>query len=91
MKNITDIVRASITLLTLLFGYIYFILAAFVYKAHDPQITICVVTLVSSVLGYWLGSSIGSAKKQDTLDAINKNSQADAPPPIVGDTPRDRG
>lgn len=79
MKNITDIVRATITLLTLLFGFTYFFLAAFIYEVRDPQITICVVSLMTGVFGYWLGSSLGSSKKQDTLDAIQKNLSADAP------------
>lgn len=79
MKNITDIVRALITLLTLLFGFTYFFLAAFIYKVQDPQITICVVSLMTGVFGYWLGSSLGSSKKQDTLDSIQKNTAMDAP------------
>lgn len=73
MKNITDIVRASITGITMIFGFVYFFLAAFIYEVKDPQITICVVSLMTGVFGYWLGSSLGSSKKQDTLDAIQKN------------------
>lgn len=74
MKNITDIVRAIISILTVLFGFTYFFLAAFVYKVHDPQITICVVGLVTGVFGFWIGSSIGSQKKQDTIDEMNKTN-----------------
>lgn len=92
MKNITDIVRASITGITMLFGFVYFFLAAFVYEVKDPQITICIVSLMTGVFGYWLGSSLGSSKKQDTLDAIQKNAKADVPPeePIDGSRPGGR-
>lgn len=79
MKNITDIVRAGISALTIVFGFAYFFLAAFIYDVRDPQVTICVVGLMGTVFGYWLGSSLGSSKKQDTLDAIQKNTQADGP------------
>ncbi len=90
MKNITDIVRAGISALTIIFGFAYFFLAAFIYDVRDPQVTICVVGLMGTVFGYWLGSSLGSSKKQDTLDAIQKNTQADGPggsnpPPIDPD------
>jgi len=84
MKHITDIVRASITLITMLFGFVYFFLAAFIYEVKDPQITICVVSLMTGVFGYWLGSSLGSSKKQDTLDAIQKNSAEGDPIPPKG-------
>lgn len=92
MKNITDIVRASITGITMIFGFVYFFLAAFVYEVKDPQITICVVSLMTGVFGYWLGSSLGSSKKQDTLDAIQKNAKSDTPPedPIDGSRPGGR-
>lgn len=91
MKNITDIVRAGITALTLIFGFVYFFLAAFIYEVRDPQITICVVSLMTGVFGYWLGSSLGSSKKQDQLDALNKNSVADAPPEPTIDGSRPGG
>ena len=91
MKSITDIVRALISLLTVIFGFTFFYLAAFVYDVRDPQITICVVGLMGTVFGFWIGSSLGSSKKQDTLDAIQKNSSADLPPdgdPIPGKGPK---
>lgn len=78
MKNITDIVRALITGVTLVLGFAYFFLSAFVYDTKDAQITICVVNLMTLVFGYWLGSSLGSSKKQDTLDAIQKSAVAEA-------------
>lgn len=84
MKNITDMVRAGITTLTIVFGFAYFFLAAFVYDVRDPQITICVVSLMTGVFGYWLGSSLGSSKKQDTLDAIQKNTTEGDPIPKTG-------
>lgn len=79
MKNIQDIVRGALSILTIIFGFTFFFLAAFVYDVRDPQITICVVGLMGTVFGFWLGSSLGSSKKQDTLDAIQKNVSADAP------------
>lgn len=85
MKNITDVVRALISLLTVLFGFTFFFLAAFVYDVRDPQITICVVGLMGTVFGFWIGSSLGSSKKQETLDSIQKNTYGDIggsnPPP----------
>lgn len=81
MKNITDLVRAGITALTMIFGFTYFFLAAFVYEVRDPQITICVVSLMTGVFGYWLGSSLGSSKKQEQLDAIQKQDIGGSTPP----------
>lgn len=75
MKNITDIVRAGITIITVLFSFTYFFLAAFVYEVKDPQITICVVGIITGVLGYWLGSSIGSSNKQKTIDEIHAGTK----------------
>lgn len=83
MKNITDVVRAIISLLTVLFGFTFFFLAAFVYDVRDPQITICVVGLMGTVFGFWIGSSLGSSKKQDTIDILQSKAIAD----IGGSTP----
>ena len=82
MKNITDIARVAISIITVLCGFTFFFLAAFVYEVKDSQITICVVGLMSTVYGFWIGSSLGSSKKQDTLDAIQKSmSEGDPIPP----------
>lgn len=77
MKNITEIVRAIISMLTVLFGFTFFFLAAFVYDVRDPQITICVVGLMGTVFGFWIGSSLGSSKKQETIDNLQNKVIAD--------------
>lgn len=91
MKNITDVVRALISLLTVLFGFTFFFLAAFVYDVRDPQITICVVGLMGTVFGFWIGSSLGSSKKQETIDTLQNKVIADIggsnPPPT---NPKDK-
>lgn len=84
MKNITDLVRAVISILTVLLGFVYFFLAAFMYQVHDPQITICIVGLLTMVFGYWIGSSLGSSKKQDTLNEMQKTLADGDPIPSKG-------
>jgi len=82
MKNIPDLVRGILSIATVIFGFTFFFFAAFLYPVQDAQITICVVGLMGTVYGFWLGSSLGSSKKQDTLDAIQKSySEGDPIPP----------
>ena len=83
MKNIADQVRAILSILTVIAGFVFIFLAAFVYEVRDPQITIFVVGIMGTVYGFWLGSSLGSSKKQEQLDAIKNNAVAD----IGGSTP----
>lgn len=90
MKNIPDLVRGILSVVTVIFGFTFFFFAAFLYPVQDAQITICVVGLMGTVYGFWLGSSLGSSKKQDTIDAMHKNASADAPDgdPIPGKGPK---
>jgi hypothetical protein len=62
-KNIKGIL--SIVVLSFVFVYFFFCLIAGVKP--DPQITIANVGALGTVLGYWFGSSSGSAKKDDTI------------------------
>jgi hypothetical protein len=68
------------------FSLSIFALAFFVaWKNSDgPTLNILVgaiVSLVSSIAGYYFGSSVGSQKKDDVIHAALVTAQGSAPPP----------
>ncbi|MNG37754.1 hypothetical protein D3C84_1252010 [compost metagenome] len=44
------------------------------YGVGNDQITIAIVGILGVVGGYYFGSSQGSAKKQDTIDAMQNQT-----------------
>jgi uncharacterized membrane protein YfcA len=55
----------------------YFFLVTIKEVKGNDQITIAIVSVLSSATGYYFGSSAGSAKKDDTIAANMANQTAD--------------
>jgi uncharacterized transporter YbjL len=67
------------------FGLIIFALSfAIAWWSHDTGLqnilTGAIVAMVSTITGYYFGSSAGTQKKDDVIGAI---AQAPTPPPVV--------
>jgi len=69
MANLNTNIKSILSIIVLLFGFSYFFYCALTSVKPDPSITIAVVGFVGSVLGYWFGSSSGSASKDATIAA----------------------
>jgi hypothetical protein len=75
---LNDNIKSILAIVIVLAALAYFFLAAFCgFKCDEDiksQITIAVVSVLSTATGYYFGSSAGSAKKDDTIaETINKN------------------
>ncbi len=85
MKSLSDNIISILAIINTFCAYTYFGLAAF-YKVVDPQITIAIVGILMLIYNYLYGSSRGSAKKQDAINEMTKNTTADdiggSKPPI---------
>jgi len=79
MKQLSDNIKSLLAIIIVIFGFGYFYLVAF-FGVYNDQITIAIVGILGVVIGYYFGSSQGSTKKQETLDAIKNNSVADDGP-----------
>ncbi|MBB1195067.1 hypothetical protein DNC80_15485 [Flavobacterium sp. SOK18b] len=72
MKKVLENIKAIIALFIVFFSFSYFFITTFFGK-ENPQILIAVVGALSLVIGYYFGSSSGSAQKQETIDKMNQN------------------
>lgn len=73
MKQFSENIKSILAIIIVLFCFGYFYLVAF-FGVQNDQITIAIVGVLGVVIGYYFGSSQGSAKKQETIDAMNKNT-----------------
>lgn len=73
MKQLSDNIKSILAIIIVLFGFGYFYLVAF-FGVYNDQITIAIVGVLGVVIGYYFGSSQGSAKKQDTIDAMQNQT-----------------
>lgn len=72
MNSLTTNIKAILSVLVVIFVFTYFFYCAVDNVKPDPQILIAVVGASGTVLGYWFGSSSGSAKKDETIaDVVN--------------------
>lgn len=62
-KNIKPI----LALIVVILGFSYFYMCSIRNIKPDPQILIAVVSSIGVAIGYYFGSSSGSAKKDDTI------------------------
>jgi hypothetical protein len=82
MKTISDNIKSILAIIIVVLAFGYYYLVAFFGVVND-QITIAIVGILGVVVGYYFGSSQGSAKKQDTIDNLQNKAIAD----IGGSTP----
>ncbi|WP_144893747.1 hypothetical protein [Flavobacterium tiangeerense] len=69
MKKLSDKIKPIIAIVIVMMSFTYFFVSTFLGK-ENPQILIAIVAALSGVIGYYFGSSSGSAKKQDTIDKL---------------------
>lgn len=62
-KNIKPI----LALIVVILGFSYFYMCSIRNIKPDPQILIAIVASISGATGYYFGSSVGSAKKDETI------------------------
>ena len=81
---LTDNIKAILALVIVILGFGYFYMCSIRDLKPDPQILIAFVSSIGVCIGYYFGSSSGSAKKDDALTA-NANT-----PTVLqtGDTPQ---
>lgn len=78
--NLNTNIKPILAIIVVVFGFAYFFYCAVTNVKPDPQILIAVVGAVGTSLGYYFGSSSGSAKKDEALTAQIGNT-----PVISGD------
>ncbi|MEB0262288.1 hypothetical protein [Mucilaginibacter sp. 10I4] len=66
-------IKPLLALLVVGLGFGYFFMCSIRDIKPDPQILIAVVGAVGTALGYFFGSSSGSAKKDDTISETLSN------------------
>jgi len=76
MKQFSENIKSILAIIIVIFGFGYFYLVAF-FGVYNDQITIAIVGILGVVIGYYFGSSQGSAKKQETIDNLQNKSIAD--------------
>lgn len=77
---VSDNIKAILSLVVIAFGFAYFFYCGITSVKPDPSITIADVGFISSVLGYWFGSSSGSAKKDEVIgNAMAAGVPSDVP------------
>ncbi len=83
MKNLNDIIKPilGLVVIVLSFGYLY--LCTFTATKADPAITVFMVSASGLVLNYYLGSSSGSSKKDDTISDALSNSAVPPYTPVI--------
>jgi hypothetical protein len=70
MKAISDNIKALLSIIVTVMGISYFYMCSIRNIKPDPQILIAIVGSLGTVLGYFFGSSQGSAKKDDTISEV---------------------
>lgn len=81
MKQLSENIKSILAIIIVFFGFGYFYLVAF-FGVYNDQITIAIVGVLGVVIGYYFGSSQGSARKQDTIDSMQNQTLG-----IGGSTP----
>lgn len=66
-------IKPVLALIVVILGFSYFFMCSIRNIKPDPQILIAVVGSVGTALGYFFGSSSGSAKKDDTISDTLSN------------------
>lgn len=69
MKNnwLNENIKPILALVIVILGFSYFYMCSLRDIKPDPQILIAFVSTISMAIGYYFGSSSGSAKKDDAL------------------------
>lgn len=82
MNNFKDNIVPVLATFIIVACISFLFLAAFIDVEND-QVLIAVTGTLSTVVAFYFGSSLGSSKKQDTIDDLRKNVTSD----IGGSTP----
>jgi hypothetical protein len=72
MKNITDNIKAILSIIVVVLGISYFYMCSLRDIKPDPQILIAMVGSIGTCLGYYFGSS--SSKKEDANPVAKTDS-----------------
>ena len=73
MNSLTTNIKAILSVMVIALVFAYFFYCSIAKVQPDPQILIAVVGASGTVLGFWFGSSSGSAKKDDALITAANN------------------
>lgn len=71
MKQITENIKAILSLLIVIFSFTYFFLVTITNIKAESQILIAIVGALTFVLNYQLGSSSGSSKKDEVISNLS--------------------
>lgn len=67
--KLNNIVKPLLAVLIVLLSFTYFFTVTFI-GTENPQILIAVVAMDSAIIGYYYGSSSGTAKKDETIQTM---------------------
>jgi len=71
MKIVSDNIKSIIALIVVLSSFTYFFTVAFTGIKADSQILIAIVGTLGVVIGYYFGTSQGSAKKDEVISNLS--------------------
>jgi len=69
MEKITNLIKPILAFTIVILSFTYF----FLIPKENPQILIAIVGMNSAIIGYYFGSTSGSAKKDETIKQILEN------------------
>lgn len=75
MKTISENIKPILALMVVLLGFAYFFITTFSDTRPNDQILILIASLMTGAMGYYFGSSTGTAKKDETIQELTKNTK----------------
>lgn len=75
MKTISENIKPILALMIVLLGFAYFFITTFSDTRPNDQILILIASLMTGAMGYYFGSSTGTAKKDETIQELTKNTK----------------
>lgn len=76
MKTINDNIKSILALIITVCTFGYFFACELRDETPNDQIIIAVVGFMSGIIGYYFGTTVGSSKKDETIQLLtNKNEK----------------
>lgn len=76
MKFISEHIKPILALIMVFGGLLYIYLTTFIpTKNSDSQGLIAIINFMSMAFGYYLGTSTGNSKKDETISDLAKNNK----------------